>query len=108
MAITYGPGNSTSCMDFGGRIRNLVWILALAPRPPDPVQRPRVAIKLLKQRFEAMMNFWVPLVFGIFKLGVLAVCMFLAIKSHREGARKEKEKKELERLETLKALAQEP
>lgn len=53
------------------------------------------------------MNFWVPLVFGIFKLGVLAVCMFLAIKSHREGARKEKEKKEMERLESLKALAQE-
>jgi hypothetical protein len=94
-------------MDFGGRIRNLVWILALAPRASDFVQRPRAAIKLLTQRFEEMMNFWVPLAFGTFKLGVLGVCMFLAIKSHREGARKEKEKKEMERLESLKALSQE-
>lgn len=53
------------------------------------------------------MNFWVPLAFGTFKVGVLAVCMFLAIKSHREGARKEKEKKEMERLESLKAQTQE-
>ncbi|WP_175185485.1 hypothetical protein [Achromobacter animicus] len=107
VARRVGPDNSTACMDFGSRIGNLVWILALAPRVPDPVQRPRVAIKLLKQRFEEMMNFWVPLAFGTFKLGVLGVCMFLAIKSHREGARKEKEKKEMERLESLKALSQE-
>ena len=52
------------------------------------------------------MNFWIPVIFGTFKLGILAVCMFLAIKSHREGARKEKEKKEMERLESLKALTQ--
>ncbi|MCP2514579.1 hypothetical protein N5C72_05525 [Achromobacter mucicolens] len=54
-----------------------------------------------------MMNFWIPVVFGTFKLAILGVCMFLAIKSHREGARKEREKKELERLESLKALAPE-
>jgi len=41
-----------------------------------------------------MMDFWVPLVFGTFKLLVLGTCMFLAIKSHRDGARKEKEKRE--------------
>lgn len=51
-------------------------------------------MKLLKQRLEEMMDFWVPLVFGTFKLLVLGTCMFLAIKSHRDGARKEKEKRE--------------
>ncbi|HEY9274658.1 MULTISPECIES: hypothetical protein [Achromobacter] len=51
-------------------------------------------MKLLKQRFEEMMNFWVPLVFGTFKLLVLGTGMFLAIKSHRDGEKKEKEEKE--------------
>lgn len=73
----------------------------------DITARLRVVMKLLKQRFEEMMNFWVPVVFGTFKLVVLGVCMFLAIKSHRDGARKEKEKKEMERLESLRGLTQE-
>ncbi len=38
------------------------------------------------------MDFWVPVVFGTFKLLVLGICLFLAIKSHYDGARKEKEK----------------
>ena len=49
---------------------------------------------LRKQRFEEMMDFWVPVVFGAFKLLVLGTCMFLAIKSHYDGAKKEKEEKE--------------
>ncbi|SAI71656.1 Uncharacterised protein [Bordetella ansorpii] len=49
-------------------------------------------MKLLKQRVEEMMDFWVPVVFGTFKLLVLGICLFLAIKSHYDGARKEKEK----------------
>ncbi len=39
------------------------------------------------------MNFWVPVVFGTFKLLVLGTGMFLAIKSHYDGAKKEKEMK---------------
>ena len=38
------------------------------------------------------MNFWVPVVFGTFKLLVLGTGMFLAIKSHRDGAKKDREK----------------
>ncbi|WP_144631878.1 hypothetical protein [Bordetella genomosp. 13] len=38
------------------------------------------------------MDFWVPVVFGTFKLLVLGTCMFLGIKSHYDGAKKEKEK----------------
>jgi len=38
---------------------------------------------------------WVPIVFGIFKLGVLGICMFFAIKWHfdkdKEAAQKKKE-----------------
>jgi len=45
-------------------------------------------MKLLKQRFEEMMNFWVPVVFGTFKLLVLGTGMFLAIKSHYDGEKK--------------------
>ncbi|MEN4919331.1 hypothetical protein ABE485_11705 [Achromobacter spanius] len=50
-------------------------------------------MKLLEQRFEEMMNFWVPVVLGAFKVLVLGTFMFLAIKSHYDGAKKEKEKK---------------
>ncbi len=53
-------------------------------------------MSLLKQHFEEMMNFWFPVVFGTFKLLVLGTGMFLAIKSHRDGARKEREEKEKE------------
>lgn len=54
-------------------------------------------MKLLTQRFEEMMNFWVPVVFGTFKLVVLGTGMFLAIKSHYDGEKKDKaKKKELE------------
>lgn len=48
-------------------------------------------MKLLKQRFEEMMNFWVPVVLGTFKVLVLCTGMFFAIKSHYDGAKKEKE-----------------
>jgi Sec-independent protein translocase protein TatA len=44
-----------------------------------------------------MMNFWFPVVFGTFKLLVLGTGMFLAIKSHRDGARKEREEREKEK-----------
>lgn len=50
-------------------------------------------MKLRKQHFEEMMNFWVPVVLGTFKVLVLGTFMFLAIKSHYDGAKKEKEKK---------------
>ncbi|CZZ91084.1 Uncharacterised protein [Bordetella trematum] len=53
-------------------------------------------MKLLKQRFEEMMNFWVPVIFGTFKLVVLATFMFLAIKSHYDGEKEEKKKKEMQ------------
>ena len=49
-------------------------------------------MELLKQRFEEMMNFWVPVAFGAFKLIVLCTFMFLAIKSHYDGEKREKEK----------------
>jgi hypothetical protein len=54
------------------------------------------SMKLHKQRFEEMMNFWVPVVFGTFKLLVLGTGMFLAIKSHYDGEKKEKKEKEKE------------
>jgi len=53
-------------------------------------------MKLLKQRFEEIMNFWVPVIFGTFKLLVLGTGMFLAIKSHYDGEKKEKKEKEEE------------
>lgn len=49
-------------------------------------------MKLLNQRFEVMMNFWVPVVLGTFKILVLGTGMFFAIKSHYDGAKKDKEK----------------
>ena len=49
-------------------------------------------MKLLNQRFEVMMNFWVPVVLGTFKILVLGTGMFFAIKSHYDGA-KDKEKR---------------
>ena len=36
---------------------------------------------------------WVPIVFGIFKLGVLGVAMFFAIKWHRDKDREEAQRK---------------
>jgi hypothetical protein len=51
-------------------------------------------MKLLQQPFEEIMNFWVPVVFGTFKLLVLGTGMFLAIKSHYDGEKKEKKEKE--------------
>ena len=53
-------------------------------------------MKLLTQRFEEIMNFWVPVVFGTFKLLVLGTGMFLAIKSHYDGEKKEKKEKDEE------------
>lgn len=44
------------------------------------------------------MNFWVPVIFGAFKLIVLGTFMFLAIRSHREGEKEDKKKKELQAL----------
>ena len=46
-------------------------------------------MKLPKQRFEVMMNFWVPVVLGTFKILVLGTGMFFAIKSHYDGAKGE-------------------
>jgi len=40
------------------------------------------------------MDFWVPVVFGTFKLLVLGTCMFFAVKSHYDEAKKEKQKKQ--------------
>ncbi|WP_164885910.1 hypothetical protein [Paenirhodobacter populi] len=39
------------------------------------------------------MNFWVPVIFGLFKIGVLVTVIFLSIKSHRDGEKEEKERK---------------
>lgn len=50
-------------------------------------------MKLLKQRFEEMMNFWVPVVFGTFKLLVLGTGMFFAIKSHYDGEKRIKRRR---------------
>ncbi|CAB3820257.1 MAG: hypothetical protein ACWGIK_05705 [Achromobacter pulmonis] len=54
-------------------------------------------MQLPQQRFEEMMNFWVPVIFGTFKILVLGTGMFLAIKSHHEGAKKDKEKMKKEK-----------
>lgn len=43
------------------------------------------------------MNFWVPVVFGTFKILVLGTGMFFAIKSHYDGEKKEKKAKEKEK-----------
>ncbi|MFJ1300074.1 hypothetical protein ACILG0_08905 [Pseudomonadota bacterium AL_CKDN230030165-1A_HGKHYDSX7] len=51
-------------------------------------------MKLLTQRVEEMMNFWVPVIFGTFKLVVLGTFGFLAIKSHYDGEKEEKKKKQ--------------
>ncbi|MFC3058613.1 hypothetical protein [Paenirhodobacter populi] len=40
------------------------------------------------------MDFWVPVIFGLFKIGVLVTVIFLSIKSHRDGEKEEKRKKE--------------
>ncbi len=40
------------------------------------------------------MNFWIPVVFGTFKLLVLGTGMYLAIKSHYDGEKEEKKKKQ--------------
>jgi hypothetical protein len=40
------------------------------------------------------MDFWVPAVFGAFKLIVLFTCMFFAVKSHYDEARKARENKQ--------------
>ncbi|WP_142097041.1 hypothetical protein [Bordetella hinzii] len=63
------------------------WLLIVYPCLAQEWQ-----LKLLAQRFEEMMNFWVPVVFGAFKLIVLGTFMFLAIKSHHDGEKAEKAK----------------
>lgn len=50
-------------------------------------------MQLLKQRFEEMMT-WIPIVLGSFKLLALCACAFFAIKSHRDGERREKAQEE--------------
>jgi hypothetical protein len=50
-----------------------------------------------------MMNFWVPVIFGTFKILVLGTGMFLAIKSHRDGEKKDKEKMAKEKEKEMKA-----
>lgn len=45
------------------------------------------------------MNFWIPVVLGTFKVLVLGTFMFLAIKSHYDGAKKEKEKEKKKEME---------
>lgn len=80
-------------MDFSGKIRKLVGSIATATVVCLCLADGQ-AMWLRKQRFEEMMDFWVPVVFGAFKLLVLGTCMFLAIKSHYDGAKKEKEEKE--------------
>lgn len=53
-------------------------------------------MKLPKQHIEEMMNFWVPVVLGTFKVLVLGTGMFFAIKSHYDGEKKEKKAKDEE------------
>lgn len=60
-------------------------------------------MQLPQQRFEEMMNFWVPVIFGTFKILVLGTGMFLAIKSHHEGAKKDKEKMKKEKEKEMSA-----
>lgn len=40
------------------------------------------------------MNFWVPVGLGLFKLSVLIAAVFFSIKSHRDGEKAQKRKKE--------------
>jgi large-conductance mechanosensitive channel len=47
------------------------------------------------------MDDWVPLALGTIKFIVLGTCCFFAIKSHRDGAKKEREE-ELERERKMK------
>lgn len=49
------------------------------------------------------MNFWVPVIFGTFKILVLGTGMFLAIKSHRDGEKKDKEKMLKEKEKEMEA-----
>lgn len=35
---------------------------------------------------------WVPVVLGLFKLGVIGTTIFFAIKSHRDGEKEQKER----------------
>ncbi|WP_146196899.1 hypothetical protein [Achromobacter pulmonis] len=79
---TYKPRNSTVCMDFDGKIRLVCREYSVHSA------RPTCA------RFEEMMNFWIPVVFGTFKLLVLGTGMYLAIKSHYDGEKEEKKKKQ--------------
>ncbi|MET3601861.1 hypothetical protein [Martelella mangrovi] len=37
---------------------------------------------------------WVPVVLGVFKIGVLGTAMFFAIKSHRDGEKMQKKERE--------------
>lgn len=37
---------------------------------------------------------WVPIVFGVFKFGVLGTTIFFAVKSHRDGEKAEQRQKE--------------
>lgn len=50
------------------------------------------------------MDVWVPLVLGTFKFIVLGTCCFFAVKSHRDGAKKEKEEA-LEKERKMKGLS---
>ena len=50
--------------------------------------------KLLMQRIEEIMDYWVPICFITFKLLVLGTAIFFSIKSHHD---KEKEEQEEER-----------
>lgn len=54
------------------------------------------------------MNFWVPVIFGTFKILVLGTGMFLAIKSHRDGEKKDKEKMAKEKEKENSAASQRP
>lgn len=55
------------------------------------------------------MDAWVPLALGTIKFIVLGTCCFFAIKSHRDGARKEKaEEKEREEKDEGIAVSQPP
>ncbi|WP_197489600.1 hypothetical protein [Martelella sp. AD-3] len=44
---------------------------------------------------------WVPVVLGLFKLGVLGTAMFFAIKSHRDGEKEQKRAREADEQQRL-------
>ncbi|QQM32787.1 hypothetical protein JET14_13620 [Martelella lutilitoris] len=44
---------------------------------------------------------WVPVVLGLFKLGVLGTAMFFAIKSHYDGEKEQKRAREADEQQTL-------